>query len=67
MKKVAAIAVVLLGLPAFLFIFQPSLQLGGLGLALGMIGITLTPIVVLGSLLFTAYKLWTADAPGAGM
>lgn len=61
MKKIAAVAVVLLGLPAFLFIFQPSWQLGGLGLALGGIGMTLTPVVVLGSLLYTAYKLWIAE------
>ncbi|HEY4488092.1 MAG TPA: hypothetical protein VJB97_01070 [Candidatus Paceibacterota bacterium] len=60
MKKTAAVFIVLLGLPVFLFIYQPSWQLGGIGLLLGGIGVTLTPIVILISLLYTAYKLWTS-------
>ncbi|HEY4522250.1 MAG TPA: hypothetical protein VJH91_01265 [Candidatus Paceibacterota bacterium] len=67
LKKIAAIAVVVLGLPVFLFIFQPSWQLGGIGLALGMLGMTVTPLVVLGSLLYTAYKLWTSGDKSDGV
>ena len=58
MKKVAAVAVVALGLPALLFVYQPSWDLGGLGLALGGIGMTISPLVVLFALVYTAHSLW---------
>lgn len=61
MKKVAAVAVVLLGLPVMLFVYQPAWQLGSLGLALGGIGMTLSPLVVLFALLYTAHSLWKRD------
>lgn len=58
MKKILAIAVLVLGLPGFLIIYNPSMQLGGFGLMLGMIGFTISPLVLLGALVYTTVKLW---------
>lgn len=53
-----AVAVALLALPAFLFIYQPSWQLGGIGLALGGIGMTLTPIAILYAVGYLLVNEW---------
>lgn len=41
----------ILSLPVLLFIYQPSMQLGGFGLLLGMIGMTISPIIIFGILI----------------
>ena len=49
---------VLLCLPVLLFIYQPAWRLGGFGLALGAIGMTLSPLILFGCLAFTIKSLW---------
>lgn len=58
MKRVPTILVALLVLPVFLFIYQPTWQLGGLGLVLGGIGITLTPLAILYLLYYYIRREW---------
>lgn len=58
MKRVTTILIVLLVLPVFLFIYQPAWQLGGLGLVLGGIGITLTPLAILYLLYYYVRREW---------
>jgi hypothetical protein len=57
-KRVTTILIVLLALPVFLFIYQPAWQLGGLGLVLGGIGITLTPLAILYLLYYYVRREW---------
>ncbi len=57
-KKLLAVALVLLSLPILLFVYNPSMQLGGFGLLLGIIGMTVSPLVLFGSLLYLVKKLW---------
>ena len=61
MKKVLLIVMVLFALPALLFIYQPSMQLGAFGLLLGFIGMTLSPIILFGSLFYVVKKEWCKD------
>ena len=56
-KRTIYILIFLFSLPALLFIYQPSWKLGGIGLLLGMIGMTLTPIAIFGGLLYFGQAL----------
>lgn len=56
--KYLSIAAFVLSLPALLFIYQPSMQLGGIGLLLGAIGMYLTPIAIFGGLGYWVYREW---------
>jgi len=58
MKKFTVILVVLLTLPVYLFIFQPSMQLGGFGLLLGVIGTFISPLLILFLLYYYARHEW---------
>ena len=58
MKKFKVILVVLLTLPVYLFIFQPSMQLGGFGLLLGVIGTFISPLLILFLLYYYARHEW---------
>jgi|GEM_PF-5109069 len=58
MRKALAVVVALLTLPAFLFIYQPAWQLGGIGLLLGGIGMTLTPLAILIASGYLVYNEW---------
>ena len=58
MRRAMIVAAVLLSLPALLFIYQPSMKLGGFGLALGVIGMTISPIILFGALAYVAVKEW---------
>ena len=58
MRRATIVAAVLLSLPALLFIYQPSMKLGGFGLALGVIGMTISPIILFGALAYVAVKEW---------
>lgn len=49
---------VLLSAPLLLHVFQPNWQLGGFGLLLGTIGITLSPLILYGCLVYTVKSLW---------
>jgi hypothetical protein len=48
----------LLSLPIVLPVYNPSLQLEGLGLILGGIAMTISPLVLFGSLLYLVTRLW---------
>jgi hypothetical protein len=58
MRKILVIVAALLALPVFLFVYQPSWQLGGLGLALGGIGMTLSPAIILFALGRWVWQEW---------
>lgn len=58
MRKYLVAVLALLALPVFLFVYQPSLQLGGIGLALGFIGMTLSPLVILFALGYWVVQEW---------
>lgn len=58
MKKIIVILVVLLTLPVYLFIFQPSMQLGAFGLLLGMVGMFISPLLILFLLYYYARNEW---------
>ena len=49
---------VLLSLPILLHVYQPAWQLGGLGLILGTIGMSISPLILFGSLLYMIGKEW---------
>lgn len=64
MKKILAVVLFVLTLPVLLFVYQPSWQLGAFGLLLGGIGMTLSPLAMLGLGLYGAYTLWkSGDRP----
>lgn len=58
MKRIGLILLVLLSLPALLHIYNPSMQLGGLGLILGVIGMTLSPLILFAVLVWFVAKKW---------
>lgn len=58
MQKIAAVAIFLLGLPVFLFVYQPEWKLGAFGLLLGALGMTVSSAIVLFALGYTAVSLW---------
>lgn len=58
MKKALAILAIVFGLPGFLIVYNPPMMLGGFGLLLGMIGLTISPLVLLAALIYTAVQLW---------
>jgi Mn2+/Fe2+ NRAMP family transporter len=58
MRKLLLIAAVLLSLPVLLHVYQPSMQLGGLGLALGVIGMTVSPVILFGALAIVVCRGW---------
>ena len=58
MKHLGLILLVLFSLPALLFIYNPSMQLGGLGMLLGVIGMTLYPLLLFGVLLKFVWEKW---------
>ena len=58
LKRVLLVLLVLLSLPIVLPVYNPSLQLEGVGLILGGIAMTLSPVVLFGSLLYLVTRLW---------
>ncbi|MBI1833267.1 MAG: hypothetical protein HYR90_00385 [Candidatus Andersenbacteria bacterium] len=58
MNKSLLILLLLLSLPILLHIYNPSLQLGGWGLVLGFIGMTISPIILFGVLLKFIAERW---------
>ncbi|QQG38287.1 MAG: hypothetical protein HYS26_01930 [Candidatus Kaiserbacteria bacterium] len=56
MRKIIVVALALLALPVFLFVYQPSWQLGGFGLFLGLLGITISPLIVIGFILYVVVQ-----------
>ena len=58
MRKLLLIAAVLLSLPILLHVYQPSLRLEAFGLLLGVIGMTLSPLILFGALAYLVYSQW---------
>jgi hypothetical protein len=58
MRRIGLIALALLSLPILLHVYQPAWQLGGWGLILGTIGMSLSPLVLFGALLYMIGKEW---------
>jgi hypothetical protein len=54
----ARIALLLLSLPILLHVYQPAWQLGGWGLILGTIGMSVSLLILFGSLLYMIGKEW---------
>ena len=59
MRKIGLIVLILLSLPILLHVYQPAWQLGGLGLILGTIGMSLAPLILFVSLLYMVAKEWS--------
>ncbi len=57
-SKVFSIVLLILSLPILLFVYSPSWKLGGLGLFLGVIGMTVSPVILFGVLLRYVYESW---------
>ncbi len=58
MRKVMLVAAVLLSLPILLHVYNPSMRLEWLGLLLGVIGMTLSPLILFGALAYFVYSQW---------
>ena len=57
-KRLLLILLILLALPILLHVYNPSMRLGGFGIILGVIGMTISPIILFAALLFMVKKLW---------
>lgn len=57
-KRVLALALILLSLPILLFVYQPSMQLGGFGILLGFLGMTVSPLILFVALFYFVKNLW---------
>ncbi len=58
MRKALLIAAVLLSLPILLHVYNPSMRLEWFGLLLGIIGMTLSPLILFGALAYLLYNEW---------
>jgi hypothetical protein len=58
MKHFLLILLVLFSLPILLHVYNPSMQLGGLGIFLGVIGMTVSPVILFVCLLLFVKARW---------
>ena len=58
LKRMLLVLLVLLSLPILLPLYNPPLRLEGLGLILGGIAVTVSPVVLFGALLYLVTRLW---------
>lgn len=58
MKHLGLILLVLLSLPILLHVYNPSMQLGAWGLILGVIGMTISPLILFVVLLLFVGQKW---------
>jgi Mn2+/Fe2+ NRAMP family transporter len=58
MRKGLLIVAVLLSLPILLHVYQPSMRLESFGLLLGIIGMTVSPLILFASLAYLVYREW---------
>jgi hypothetical protein len=61
MRKIVLMLTVLLSLPILLHVYQPAWQLGGLGLVLGAIGISVSPLFLFGALAYMIVRSGARD------
>ena len=57
-RRIGLVALVLLTLPILLHVYNPSMQLGGLGIGLGIIGKTLSPLILYVVLVWWLMTKW---------
>jgi hypothetical protein len=57
-RRIVLIVLAVLSLPILLHVYQPAWKLEGWGLMLGMLGMTLSPLILFGSLLYMVGKEW---------
>lgn len=60
-NRTVVLAVILFSLPIFLHVYNPSMQLGGLGLFLGGIGYYISPILILVVLIYLYQQAGAKD------
>ena len=48
----------LLSLPILLHVYNPSMRLEWLGLLLGIVGMTVSPLILFGALAYFVYSEW---------
>ena len=58
LKRMLLVLLVLLSLPIVLPVYNPSLRLEGWGFLLGGIAVTISPLVLFGSLFYLVTRLW---------
>ena len=58
MRKLIITVLVVLSLPIYLLIYNPSMQLGGLGLILGGIGTVISALTILALLVYIILQEW---------
>ena len=58
MRKILLVVAVLLSLPILLHVYQPPMRLEAFGLLLGIIGMTLSPLILFGALAYLVYTQW---------
>jgi hypothetical protein len=58
LRRALIVALFVLALPILLFVYQPSLALGGWGMALGAVGWTLSPLILFGVFVLWARQRW---------
>ena len=58
LRRLGLILAALMTTPVLLFIYQPAWKLGGFGLLLGMIGMMISPIIILFCVIYTVNSLW---------
>jgi hypothetical protein len=58
MRKALLIAAIILSLPILLHVYNPSMRLEAFGLLLGIIGMTLSPLILFGALAYLVYNEW---------
>lgn len=58
MRRAGLSALVVFSLPILFHLYQPSIDLGGLGLFLGAIGYLVSPLILFGVLFFWMRAKW---------
>lgn len=58
MKMLLHAVLILLALPILLLVYQPGWHLGGAGLLLGAVGMTLSPLILFGYVAAYILKGW---------
>ncbi len=57
-SKPLLISAFILSLPILLHVYNPSMQLGAFGLLLGFIGMTISPLILFGILVYLIINSW---------
>lgn len=57
-SKIGTIILFILSLPILLYVYNPSWRLGSFGLLLGVIGMTISPLILFGTLIYYLYESW---------